>query len=140
MLATEAPITEEEEGTPNNDFCFTEEDFIATQTEMNDATRHQGNHNAAWRSIQEMKGEVVNCNNTKDGKCAWTVVESVTEDVFESVRKKEEEFQNSTKYAVMDEEGEFGEESYNSSFWFLWPQPIDKDLQILNKVIEKDNL
>ena len=27
---------------PNNDFCFTEEDFLRASNEMNDATRHQG--------------------------------------------------------------------------------------------------
>ena len=32
----------------NNDFCFTEEDFIESQTVMNDATRHWGAYNITW--------------------------------------------------------------------------------------------
>jgi len=30
------------EAMPNNDFCFTEDDFLESVTEMNDATRHRG--------------------------------------------------------------------------------------------------
>ena len=79
IVTSEMVETEEEEVTPNNDFCFTEEDFIATQTELNDATRHIASQGKAWNEIKAMKGKVVCCNNAKDGKCEWTVVENVTE-------------------------------------------------------------
>ena len=87
-----------------------------------------------------MKGEVVCCNNAKDGKCEWTVVENVTEDVFESVRKQEEELYKTEYCAVFDEDDGFREESYNNSFWFLWPETIDNDLEKLNKIIENSNV
>ena len=35
---------EDEGGMTNNDFCFTEDDFIETRQHMNDAVRHQGIH------------------------------------------------------------------------------------------------
>ena len=53
-----SPDTEESDH-PNNDFCFTEADFIDTQTAMNDATRHQGTHTTTWTAIKALKGEVV---------------------------------------------------------------------------------
>ena len=140
MVTSEMVETEEEEVAPNNDFCFTEEDFIATQTELNDATRHIASRRKAWNEIKAMKGKVVCCNNAKDGKCEWTVVENVTEDVFESVQKQEEELYKTEYCAVLDEDDDFWEESYNNSFWFLWPETIDNNLEKLNKIIENSNV
>ena len=40
-------LEEETQGIPNNDFCFTEADFLNYQTSMNDATRHQSKHSLA---------------------------------------------------------------------------------------------
>jgi len=37
-------LHEGEEGLPNNDFCFTAEDFIETRNNVNDATCHQGTY------------------------------------------------------------------------------------------------
>ena len=34
--------------TPNNNFCFTEEDFLETQTQINNATRHLGTYKTTW--------------------------------------------------------------------------------------------
>ena len=107
---------------------------------MNDATRHQANRNTAWATIKELKGEVVECSNTKDGMCKWTVVESVEEDIFESVREKEEKLYDTNHLAVIDPDKMFSEEDYSKSFWFLWPETIDKDLQTLCSIIEKDNI
>ena len=39
----------------NNDFCFTEEDFLRASNEMNDATRHQGIYSDTWRKIKNLK-------------------------------------------------------------------------------------
>ena len=36
---------------PNNDFCFTEDDFIDSVNNMNDATRHRSNYNSIWDHI-----------------------------------------------------------------------------------------
>ena len=40
---------------PNNDFCFTEEDFLRVSNEMNDATRHQGRFIDAWKKSKSSK-------------------------------------------------------------------------------------
>ena len=53
----------EESDHPNNDFCFTEADFIETRTAMNDAMRHQGTHTTTWTAIKALKGEVVETRN-----------------------------------------------------------------------------
>ena len=39
---------EEEDFTPNNDFCFTEDDFLEARTNMNKATRHAGSYIQTW--------------------------------------------------------------------------------------------
>ena len=56
ILTKESTVTKEDDNSPNNNFCFTEEDFIKTQTERNDATRHQGIWNTAWKAIRKLKG------------------------------------------------------------------------------------
>ena len=43
---------DEGDGLPNNDFCFTTEDFIETRNNVNDATRHQGTYVVAWKKIK----------------------------------------------------------------------------------------
>ena len=72
------------QGCPNNNFCFTEEDFIAHYNKMNDATRYQGKNNDAWKEIKSLEGTTVPCNSSKDGRIIWYVVpsESVIDDDF----------------------------------------------------------
>ena len=53
---------------PNNDFCFTEDDFLQSFTVMNDTTRHRGFCHNSWKKIRELDGKEVTCRNTKDGK------------------------------------------------------------------------
>ena len=65
---------------PNNDFCFTHDDFIEYQSSMNDATRHQNKHAAAWSEIKSMLGEEVSVKSAKHGTIKWRVVESVLDD------------------------------------------------------------
>lgn len=52
----EENMNEEVEGsnddTLNNDFCFTNDDFIEYYTEINGATRRQGKFKEAWATIK----------------------------------------------------------------------------------------
>jgi len=32
------------------------------------------------------------------------------------------------------------EEDYNKSFWFLWSETVDNDLNKLNGIVDKDNI
>ena len=126
---------------PNNDFCFTEEDFIESRTAMNDATRHWGTYNVTWQTIQRLKGEVVEMTNAKDGKCKWTVIDNIEEDYFDEIRPNEEEIYKSKEFCPIIGTGDkFTEDDYHKSFWFIWPETIDTDLKRLNTAIEKDNL
>ena len=77
------------EAMPNNDFCFTEDDFLESVTEMNDATRHRGVWHNAWKEIHELEGEEVVCQNAKEGKVPWKVIKECDEDLFEEARLKE---------------------------------------------------
>ena len=79
-----------ETGLPNNDFCFTEADFLETQYQMNDATRHQGTYNDAWDVIKKLEGKVIETSSNKMGKMKWTVVasDSVVEDNFFWLKKR----------------------------------------------------
>ena len=75
-------------GCPNNDFCFTEEDFLEQRNGMNDATRHQGTYHGVWSDIRAMVGEEVETKSNKDGNIVWKIVESVTDEDFNEIRKK----------------------------------------------------
>ena len=41
-------VCQDDNSHPNNDFCFTEDDFIDSVNNMNDATRHRSNYNSIW--------------------------------------------------------------------------------------------
>ena len=77
-------VHEGEEGFPNNDFCFTAENFIETRNNMNDAICHQGTYTSAWKTINEIEGHDETCMHMKDGTVVWKVVtsHSVTRDDF----------------------------------------------------------
>ena len=64
--ATEESV-DELKGVPNNDFCFTRDDFIEYQSSMNDATRHQNKHTVAWNKIKSMEGEQVSITSSAQG-------------------------------------------------------------------------
>ena len=59
---------ENEEATPNNDFCFTNDDFVEYRTQVNDATRHQGKYREAWHIIKGLEGHEEVSRSTADGK------------------------------------------------------------------------
>ena len=61
---------------------------------MNDATRHQGTHRDAWKSINALIGEEVTVNSSKDGRMKWKVVgsESMTQDDFKLQREMQEKY------------------------------------------------
>ena len=45
------------ESIPNNDFCFTEDKFLESITEMNDATRHHAVWHNALKEIHKLESE-----------------------------------------------------------------------------------
>jgi len=49
---------------PNNEFCFTEDDFIDSVNNMNDATRHRSNYNSIWDHITKNNTIQYNTYNT----------------------------------------------------------------------------
>ena len=108
------------EVTPNNDFLFIEEDFIVTQTQINDALRRQSNRNTAWNTIQGLKGKAVEFNSAKDVVCEWTVMEYM----FEIVQQKEEKLYATNCIILTDPEQKSNEMLCNSLFWFLWPRQL----------------
>ena len=127
-------------GCPNNDFCFTEEDFLEQRNDMNDATRHQGTYQGVWSEIRAMVGEEVETKSSKDGNIVWKIVESVTDDDFNEIRKKEEAHIQKSYYSVYDELEEFSEEDYNKSFWSIWPADPKDDIKKMNAIIEYENI
>lgn len=129
---------------PNNDFCFTEADFLETRNQMNDATRHHGSYHAAWDRIQSLEGQVVETTNSKFGNMKWTVVksDSITDDVFK-IRRKEEVRSLEENILPMREEDDTNtftdQTDFNASFWCMWPTSIEDDLDKLNEAIVLDN-
>ena len=82
--------TEENEDViyPNNDFCFTEDDFFEAQINMNEATRHTGTYDLVWSKIKALEGDIVECRN-KDLVVNWKIVSNVEEDMFADRREAE---------------------------------------------------
>ena len=42
-------------------------------------------------------------------------------------------------YNIIDN-NDVKEEDYNKSFWFLWPETVDIDLEKLNGIVDNDNI
>ena len=51
LLEVEVTYLNNSKSFPNNDFCFTEDDFIEFVNNINDATRHRGNYHFTWNKI-----------------------------------------------------------------------------------------
>ena len=130
---------------PNNDFCFTEEDFVEARNEINEATRHQGSCAEAWRQIRELEGEEVSIESSKDGKIVWKVVgsESITEDYFKEIRANQEQEHEIQCPAISrtDQLQEWLEDvsDRTKAFWELFPGDIDKEIDVINKTIALEN-
>ena len=143
---------------PNNDFCFTEDDFLESVTGMNDATRHRGVWHDAWKKITELEGKEIECNNAKDGKVVWKVIKECDEDAFRYIREREIKMCVDKKFdPLIPQEREptdtTGSESdtastvsdkktddYQDVFWKLWPQGMEDDLEKLNMKITAENV
>ena len=74
------------------------------------------------------------------GNCIWTVIEECNEDIFEEVREKEEKLYETKNFYNIVDNNDVKEEDYNKSFWFLWPETVDNDLNKLNGIVDKDNI
>ena len=111
---------------PNNNFCFTQEDFLETQYQMNDATRHHGSYNEAWDTIKALEGKVIETSNAKMGKMQWTVVasESIVQDNFSFIeqdelrRHKEKMVPLKSNEDILNFSGSI---DFSPRFWLLWP-------------------
>ena len=122
---------------PNNDFCFTEEDFLEARTNMNEATRHTGTYNSTWSKIRDLEGADVVVKNS-DGEVIWKIVNDVEDDVFVARRELEHNFfKECFSHLIDDEYVDMNDAS--KIFWELWPRTIDCDLEKLNNIIEKKN-
>ena len=143
---------------PNNDFCFTEDDFLESVTGMNDATRHRGVWHDTWKKIKELEGKEIECNNAKDGKVVWKVIKECDEDTFRYIREREikmivdksfdplipQELE-STDTTESDSDtastaSNKKTDDYSDVFWKLWPQGMDNDLEKLNMKITLENV
>ena len=130
---------EDEGGMPNNDFCFTEDDFIETRQQMNDAVRHQGTYMDAWSKIKALENHELTVTSAKDGALKWKVVPNVVHDDFEQIRNEEENYIQS-KNSVYIDESKFSTDNFFTGFWELWPKDIDDELARLNEIILFDNI
>ena len=127
-----------EDATPNNDFCFTNDDFIEYRTGINDATRHQGKYREAWDRIKSLQGHEEICNSS-DGKVVWTVVDKVVDDDFETIRAYEDKIFEDKDYSPVIDPVILKSLDFSKSFWYLWPTEIDDDVSNINIAIVKEN-
>ena len=92
---------------PNNNFCFTEDDFIESINNINDATRHRDNYNFTWNKIKDLEGvEYIYNTAHKDGPITWKVVPGCDEDMFEDQRKEGVKKIDDLCSPIVDEEGD----------------------------------
>ena len=135
-----APDPEDEDpaNLPNNDFCFTEDDFLESLSNMNDATRHRSKWRDAWQIIKGLEGEEVVCQNAADGKVAWKVITECDEDIFESIRIRELEILKKTFNPIIPEAG-VNDPDCCDRFWDVWPRSVDTDLERINIAIDTEN-
>ena len=129
-------VVVEEEGTPNNDFCFTEADFLEYQSGMNSATLHRNKHKIAWEEIKALTGEEVVVESSQDGKIVWRVVPSVLEDKMSKIVEKEIAHYNNKNNSVF-KNNNFKDVA--EAFWSTWPVDIDEDITRLNEAIKAEN-
>ena len=136
-------MNEEAEGSedamPNNDFCFTNDDFIEYRTGINDATRHQGKYREAWATIKSLEGHKEICSSSSDGKVVWTVVDKVVDDDFETIRKFEDEKFEDKDFSPVIDPDILKSLNFSEGFWYLWPTEIDDDVNNINSAIVKEN-
>ena len=126
---------------PNNNFCFTESDFLEGVTNMNQAFKHHGIRNAAWDKIHKLVGREVECkSNNKDGCIKWKVVPGVFIDDFKCRRENEEVLFRSNFIPLSIDESIKNKNSYTEMFWKLMLSNTDFDIEKLNEIISADNL
>ena len=58
---------------PNNDFCFTEADFLEAVSNMNTVSKYHKVRSNAWSKIHELVGKEIDMSNKKDGSIKWRV-------------------------------------------------------------------
>ena len=65
-----APDPEDEDPAhlPNNDFCFTGDDFLECVTNMIDSTRRHSKWRYTWKRIHDLEGKEVVCQTVADDK------------------------------------------------------------------------
>ena len=141
LLADSQPqdeIEEEEDFTPNNDFCFTEDDFLEARTNMNEATRHAGSYHETWSKIRALTGDTVEVKHS-EGNVIWRIVGSVEDDIFAARREAELKLFRENFCPVVDARECDDAEDFSKMFWCLWPVNAQDDLDKLNQIIDKDN-
>ena len=133
----------EEIDLPNNDFCFTHEDFLENTLWNNNASRtaqrHAGAYNSAWREIKALVGQTVESKSSK-GNALWTIVEDVEDDCFFDRRMAEMKlFREKFSPATNEDRVFHDSDDLSKAFWKLWPVDVDDEVEKLNKLIDETN-
>ena len=132
-------VEESQEPLPNNDFCFTEEDFLSYRSSMNDATRHQGVYKDSWEKIKALAGEEVRVSSAHDGTIVWKVVEGCFDDELIDVREIEDKMILERGRCPITTIEDSDDMNFNYGFWTLWPFKIEEQLEKINKRLDKEN-
>ena len=130
---------ENEEAMPNNNFCFTNDDFMEYCTELNNAIRHQGKYREASNTVKVLEGHEEKIPSTTDGKVVWKVVEKATDDDFKEIRQFEDKKLKDTKYSPIKDPVILEDLNYVDDYWYLWPTNVDEDVAKINIAIAKEN-
>uniref|UniRef100_A0A7S2RJD5 Uncharacterized protein n=1 Tax=Eucampia antarctica TaxID=49252 RepID=A0A7S2RJD5_9STRA len=125
--------------TPDNDFCFTNDNFIEYRTVINDVARYQSKYIDACSNINSLEGHEVIFISSSDGRVVRMVVDKVTDDNFEKIRKFEDKKFEDKMHSPMKDPAILKYLNYSESFWHLWPKNIEDDITKINPTIVNDN-
>ena len=131
----EEPLAEnnsENMNAPNNDFCFTEHDFLPLAG-PSPALTHEDKYKKAQEHIESLNGRKIKVGSGTE-EIEWKVVPGVfQDDMADTIRAEKEAFEKNRLNFVDDFPNKF------DLLLKMWPGDFWKDLDILNEYIEDNN-
>ena len=131
----ESEVEDNDNAAPNNDFCFTTDDFLPVSGSP-EFLFHQGKLSQARAHIESLNGKVVTEGKGEEA-IEWRVVPGVFQDDMKEIIEAEEE-------AFENQELEYVSEDRSLTkldlFLTMWPGNFWEDFEEVNNVVKKMNI
>ena len=141
----DAEEDQEVEGCPNNNFCWTEEDFLDDMNQfidnIHEASRHRNAYQSAWAKINGLEGHQETVSSAKDGSITWRVVPDILLDELKDARERYRViFLTEKSCPIQNVQSLKDNMTFVKGFWISWPLKVDDCVVKVNVEIEKENL